>query len=238
MKLRVADINLKVDVTDPNTEQICSDFCFNFQKPDLSLTVSPFEVKEELEKSAIPVSFSEAECFLIFKKLSNELAGFSAFLMHGAAISAGDRGIVLMAKSGVGKTTHALLWKQVLGEKFSFVNGDKPIIRFVDNEPIAYGSPWCGKEGFYSVRPSRITDICLIERAEQNRVESVEPAAAVEPILNQVLLPKNSAETLLVLGLVDRMLKSVRVWKIFCNKDISSAELAVKTILDEEEKTV
>ena len=37
--------------------------------------------------------------------------------------------------SGTGKTTHMLLWQKMLGDRFKFINGDKPIIRFIDNVP-------------------------------------------------------------------------------------------------------
>ena len=38
------------------------------------------------------------------------------------------------AKSGTGKTTHTKLWMQLLGDRMSYINGDKPLIRIIDDQ--------------------------------------------------------------------------------------------------------
>jgi hypothetical protein len=49
-------------------------------------------------------------------------------------------------------------------------------------------------------------------------------------IFNQVLIPRNAGGAVVTLGLIDRLLKQCKLWKIKCNMDISAAEVAYKTI--------
>ena len=230
MRCRIAELNIEINNTDSDTERICSKFLCDFDKPDLVISVSPLEVKKEMEASTYKNSFAYTESFLSFKKLSSRLAEFDAFLMHGAVIKIRNKGIVFSAPSGTGKTTHMLRWKEVFGDEVTVINGDKPIIRQRDGHPVAYGTPWCGKEGYTSNDSVNITDICFIERAEQNSVCRVEARDAVKELMSQILIPKVPADTIRVLGMLDDILKECSVWKIYCNKDIEAALVASEEI--------
>ena len=113
------------------------------------------------------------------------------------------------------------------------VNGDKPIIRFFDNEPdvpYAYGTPWNGKERLGCNMRTRLKHICFIERSEKNFCESIDKNAAVNLILNQVYIPKDSVAMAKTLELVDKILSCCQLWKIKCNVSPDSAEISFKTI--------
>ena len=67
----------------------------------------------------------------------------NAFVLHSATIDVEGVGVAFSAHSGTGKTTHMNLWQELLGDKMVVVNGDKPIVRFFDeepNQPYAYGT--------------------------------------------------------------------------------------------------
>lgn len=234
MKCRIAELNIEIQNSHPATEAYCSGFLHDFDTADIVIPLSPSEVNDEILASAAQMSFPSAESFLAFKKLSSQLVKHDALLMHGVAVKFRNKGIIFTAPSGTGKTTHMLLWKQLFGEELAVINGDKPIIRFIGNVPTAFGSPWCGKEGYSSNISAALTDICFIERAEQNSACRLTAAAAVTELINATLVPKEAHQAVTVLGMADKLLKKCAVWRICCNMDIEAARLASETILQSE----
>lgn len=230
MKCRIAEIDIEMNIS-PATETLFEEYKSNFSIPELRLNVSQLEVQTRMENGEFNKSYEFAESFCHFIKLSEHLTKFNSILLHGAVIRIGNRGIVFCAKGGTGKTTHMLLWKELFKDNLTIINGDKPIIRFKEDTPYAFGTPWCGKEG-YSVNDSVIlTDICFIERAEENSIKEINPTDAVRELISQTLVPNNPNEAFLVLGMVDKLLRKCSIWKIYCNKDIEAAKIASKEIL-------
>ena len=157
----------------------------------------------------------------------------NAFLMHGATFDYDGTGVIFTAHSGTGKTTHMLLWQQLLGDKMTVVNGDKPIVRFFEDEPetpYAYGTPWCGKEQLGCNMRTPLKHICFIERSDKNSCEPMEKADAVNLIFNQVYMPKDPAAMMNTIQLIDRLLSCCKLWKIRCNMEPDAAETSFNAI--------
>ena len=144
------------------------------------------------------------------------------------------KGVAFTALSGTGKSTHTLLWQKLLGDKMQIINGDKPIVRFYDNIPYGYGTPWNGKEHLGKNASTPIKHICFIERSEQNSCTKITAQDALKDIFSQLFIPKEPVAALKTLELLDLLFKSVTVWVIKCNTDISAANTAYNTIFCEE----
>lgn len=160
----------------------------------------------------------------------------NAFVMHSATFDVDGTGVAFAAHSGTGKTTHMLLWQKLLGDRLKIVNGDKPIVRYFDDEPntpYAYGTPWNGKERLGCNMRTPLKHICFIERAEQNSCEKMDKNDAVNLIFNQVYMPKDPAAAANTIVLINRLISDCSLWKIKCNMDISAAETAYRTIFGE-----
>lgn len=179
------------------------------------------------------------ESSAILRQIAEWLPLRNSFVLHSAVFDVGGTGIAFAAHSGTGKTTHLLLWKKLLGDRLQIINGDKPIIRFFDGEPdtpYAYGTPWNGKEGLGSAERTRLRHLCFIERAGENSCTEISANDIVDRIFNQVYMPHDPAAAANTLGLINRLLSSVRLWKICCNMDISAAKTAYNAILGNERK--
>ena len=74
-----------------------------------------------------------AEELVLLRKISLLMIQYDAFLMHAAVVSVEGRGIAFLARSGGGKSTRVCLWKRAFGDRLTIINGDKPMLRFVDN---------------------------------------------------------------------------------------------------------
>lgn len=151
-------------------------------------------------------------------------------LLHAAVISCDGKGIAFLARSGVGKTTHTLLWKRVFQEQLRIINGDKPIVRFFDGVPYAYGTPWAGKENLQCNGCVRLTDICFIEQSLDNSVLRVDPMDYIDALMQQVLLPSELVPAEKTLELLDKMVSNCKFWVIRCNVCDDAAMIAYNTI--------
>jgi len=69
----------------------------------------------------------------------------NGIVIHSSAIEYDGSGILFSAPSGTGKSTHTGLWKKYYPNITTILNDDMPAIRFVDNVPYIFGTPWSGK---------------------------------------------------------------------------------------------
>lgn len=209
---------------------------------DASVLSSDYSFENTADKINYERSFSEkplpvtvAELALTYRTIAEWLPYNNAFLLHSACFDVEGVGVAFSAHSGTGKTTHMNLWQGLLGDKMTVVNGDKPIVRFFDDEPdtpYAYGTPWNGKERLGCNMRTKLKHICFIERSATNFVEPMKKEDAIGLIFNQVYMPKDSKAVNNTMQLIDRLLSSCSLWKIHCNMEIEAAEVAYNTIFN------
>ena len=233
MKCKIADINFLINNIYSSAEKECEQYLISFsEKCEVSFSTTEADIRAE--ESDVKHSDAYLEYIAICRKIAEIIPLHNAFLLHSAVFDVDGTGVAFAAHSGTGKTTHLLLWQKHLGDRLKIVNGDKPIVRFFDeepNNPYAYGTPWNGKEHLGCNMRTPLKHICFIERAEQNSCERVSKTDAVNLIFNQVYMPKDPMAAMNTVGLIDRLLSSCELWKIKCNMDISAAETAYNTIL-------
>ena len=195
---------------------------------DLDISIEPADMAKESD-GAGDEGYVESLCAL--RKLAEAMPAFGGFLLHGSVIAYEDRGIAFLAPSGVGKTTHTLLWKGCFD--VTIINGDKPFLRFEKGVPYAYGTPWAGKEGFKTNRRVRLTDICFIEQAQENETIPMEQSSAAPLLLQQIMIPREASGALKTLQLADALCKQVSFYKIRCNMEKEAAQVACRRITGE-----
>ena len=108
-------------------------------------------------------------------------------VFHGVVMEHEGKGILVTARSGVGKTTHTRLWRDC--ENALILNGDRSLCRRIDGKWYAYGMPWCGTSGEYINRRVPISCIVELRRGETNRVEEVSPFEASMYLLERIFAP-------------------------------------------------
>ena len=150
--------------------------------------------------------------------------------MHGAAIQYDGRAYLFTAPSGTGKSTHIKLWRRYLGAAVRVINGDKPFVlvpEAPDAVPVAYGTPWSGKECWQENASAPLAGICLLSRAESGatRIDRIPAADALDRIIRQVYLPPNALAAANALELLDALLARVPVYDLA----VDMSEDAVRT---------
>ena len=218
LKVKVADFIIDIQNKYRYLEKQCSDYIYDGDEP-ADFTVSVTQEEMDIEAKEYDVDFHPAllESTCAYRQIAMELPQRGALLMHGATFAIDGKGIIFIARSGVGKSTHTMLWQKLYGDKLTIVNGDKPIIRFFDGVPYAYGTPWAGKEKLQTNTRVQLTDICILERGLENSTVKVDPADYLDQIMQQVLRPADHLTALKTLELVDILSNKCSFWNIKCN---------------------
>lgn len=227
----IAGLNVEFKSRFKAIERKCIEYLSELDAPaDVTVYATDEDLRRERLSSSKDFSDEYIESVCLYRNLCLQMPRFNGMLLHSSVVSVGNRGIAFLARSGVGKSTHTLLWKKMLGEKCMIVNGDKPIVRLEKGVPIAYGTPWGGKEGLHTNTKVQLTDLCFIERSDTDSVEGLNLDVAVGRIMQQVLLPSDPQDAAKTLELADTLLKKCRLWLIKCTPNLSAAEVAYKTI--------
>ena len=235
MICKLADFIVEFKNPSPAVEKFFSNYISN-ATPQVSFEITEDEIEYETQLAKKKYTRFNSELTAMLRKFSRWTLDSNAFLLHSALIDVDGIGVAFAAKSGTGKTTHLRLWQQLLGNRVIVVNGDKPIIRFFEEEqyPIGYGTPWNGKEGYGINGKTAIKHFCFIERSETNSCEKIEISQMLNSFFDQIYLPKSEPIVISkMLSFANEFFKNITVWKIKCNMDISAAKVAYDTIFKE-----
>ena len=230
MQVRIAELNIEIRHAYPYVERLCHAYRTAFDKADLTVCASAEEVKAELKSAptgyGITPGVAEATC--IYRQIALQLPRFDAFVFHASVLSCDGVGYAFAAASGVGKSTHTALWQQVFGERVAVINGDKPILRFLDGRWVAFGTPWQGKENWGGNTSAPLAAICFLERGTENEIHPMPCEEAVARLFGQFLMPTEREAAMRMLELLDRTLSCVPTYLLHCNTDPAAAVVALE----------
>lgn len=197
--------------------------------PDFIVQVSEEEImKEEIPGGKHPVAYLES--LAIYRRICREALKYGAFLFHGSALSVDGQAYLFTAPSGTGKSTHARLWREMLGDKVSMVNDDKPLIRVTADAVYVCGTPWDGKHRLSTNCEVPLRAICILSRDAKNHIEKVSPKEAYATLLGQTYRPKAPLELMQTLSLLDKTMAKTSLYHLYCNMDPSAARVAYEAM--------
>lgn len=230
MKISVAGLTVELNNRYDHIVRLARDYTAPDSEPDFSVFATDEELEEERRASNYNFDNGYLESIVLYRKIAEQLPRYNAYVFHGAVLGIDGEAYAFTAKSGVGKTTHIRLWHEVFGNKVHVLNGDKPIIRFIDGVPYAAGTPWRGKENYGIPEMLPLKGIGFLERAEQNSAEEMSISDAQIRLVSQMYIPKDRMGALLALGLADKTLKSVRLVSVRANMEREAAEKAYRVL--------
>lgn len=171
-------------------------------------------------------SDSYAEFSQIHHNIYPRLPLFDAFWLHAVAIEIDGACYALTAPSGYGKSTQAALWTGRWPGRARIINGDNPIIRRRNGVYYAYGTPFCGKEGYNINTHSPLRGVCYLRRGEKNSIERLDPCVAYGRLLHdsaEFIGPDDMRALATVLA---DFAAAVPVYRLICNQEPEAAEVA------------
>lgn len=179
---------------------------------------------KNLDENEYPIIESLSE--IMFR---NSILFNSGIVMHAAVIEWEKKGILFVAPSGTGKSTQANLWKQYKGGKI--LNGDRGIIRVLNEQPYVYGSPWSGSSPDYMNACVPISSIILIEQSPRNEICKLSSNEAASRLMPRCFLPyydKNMIEK--AIFNLNRIISKTSIYMLKCKPDQEAVELACECV--------
>ena len=228
--IKIADITVRIENRYEYVLRLCKNYIIeDIEVPDMAVSVYEDEIRNEMAIAEPEVSPAYAEGVCTYRNICKQLpTKFDSYLFHSAVIEYEGKGYAFAARSGTGKSTHIALWRKHFGEGVHIVNGDKPIMRFVDGELRAYGTPWCGKEGLENNTSVALAGICFLERAQTNSIRRIAPDEAVMRMFQQILTPDDLASVDALFPLLDRTLTQIPCYVLGCNISTEAADVAYR----------
>ena len=229
--LKIADLTVKINNRHLYVERFCEGYTADpTEEPDIDILITDEDLATEPspEGFVAPPYFLESTC--VYRKIAECLPKFDAFVMHGSVIAVDGVAYIFTAKSGVGKTTHTRLWLEKFGDRAHVLNGDKPIIRFIDGTPYACGTPWRGKENYGVNEMLRLGGIVFFGRGVENNTYPMEKEEAFFALSGQIYRSRDKDVLLKTLALTDRLRSSVKLVRAECNMEKEAAEVVYSTL--------
>lgn len=225
-----------------NVYDKCKTFCSEFitdDQPIISISTSQNDIEQERASYEKTNGKCEddgtIEVYVVFKKVSAALIDNGAFLMHGAAIAVDGNGYIFTGHSGVGKSTHIKKWLLKATNSIE-INGDKPYIITGDDVPIVCGSPWAGKERFYTNTAFPLKAVILLSRSANNTMEKVSLVDIFPELCQQIIRTDDRTKTKKVLQMLASIGSKVSFYRFYINNYKEDCfDIAYKTLIGDKE---
>ena len=198
------------------------------------IETAPEDIDFEREKCEETYSDAYLETLAVYRKLAHALLPEGILLFHASAVAVDGIGYLFTAVSGTGKSTHARLWRQLLGSRAVMINDDKPLLKIGENSVTVFGTPWSGKHALDTNTSVPVRAVCILRRAEQNSIREITPYEALPMLLQQSYRPTDQKELVQTLHLVERMSEQVGLYELSCNMDLEAASLAYETMSEKD----
>ena len=231
--IKIAGHTARVQPLFASTRDYCARYLTE-EAPELTITVTPQDLEaqqqalraEALQEGLRPRVFTDPflERTVIQEKLAARLLDYDTILFHGSAIAVDGAGYLFTADCGTGKSTHARLWRQLLGDRAVMVNDDKPFLQLTDGGILLHGSPWSGKHGLDTNVTVPLRGICILERGKEDRIERITPSQALP------MLQKQACHALP--GHIHRLSATVPLYHMTCTPTPTAAATAYAAMGD------
>lgn len=236
-KYKIADVVFTAELNYEYVKRVCKDYEYDGdEEPAFHAAITQADIDFEKSKSEDVFPDPYFESLALFRKLCNyALKEVDGIIFHSSAIMVDGKAYLFTAPSGTGKSTHARLWREMLGDRAVMINDDKPIIRYIDGKFYVYGTPWNGKHGLGTNARAEIKAICKIYQAKENVIKKATAGEMLMTVLNQTLRPEDESDMDKLLTLIDKMLRQVGIYVLGCNISKEAAETSFNYMSKENE---
>ena len=240
MIIELAGIPVEVSLRYGQNEEFLQDyicdrapaFSLSPADDDLAAALAAFDRQAESDgtpRREYPAAFLERNA--LHAMLAEKFPEYGVLLMHGSAFAMDGEGIILTAKSGVGKSTHARFWREVYGDRVRMINDDKPLIRFSAEGIRVYGSPWDGKHHLSSNSSVPLRAVAVLHRDTVNHIAAMAKPDAFSAVLRQFYHPYGASAGRAAVELIGRLTREAAFYSLGCTCDASAAVVAKEGIL-------
>ena len=238
--IRLADKVIAVTANYKETKMFCREFLIEEPcRPDFDAEVTMDEMERFralLQERGID-TFGDKylEHITLQKIINEELSKYHVVTFHSSAIMVDQEAYLFTAPSGTGKSTHARLWRKLLGERAVMINDDKPMLRLDEDGGVTvFGTPWNGKHGLGSNISAPLKCVCMLSQASENRIQPLQAKEQMHTLFVQTYL-KTSLQKMDVVSMkrIMEVMEGIAnrpMWHLECNISEDAARLSYETM--------
>lgn len=212
--------------------RMCRDYAADAE-PEYTIETTPADIEAERARSSEPCPDAYLETLAVYRALAHALLEQDILVFHASAVAVDGAAYLFTAPSGTGKSTHARLWRELLGARAVMINDDKPLLHVTEQGVTVFGTPWSGKSTLHTNLSVPVRAVCLLHQAAENSIRAITPDAALPTLLQQTYRQTEQAALLRTLQLVELLGERVRLYAMGCNTDPDAARLAYETMKSE-----
>ena len=218
---KIAEMNIAADVRYEYTERCMSGYLTDETDYELYVSVTDEMIEHErsLNLQIHGRTFDDGVCeaVAVLRVICDYIVRHGGFFLHCSCLRIDGEAVIFTAPAGTGKSTHAALWREYLGDRVEMINDDKPLVRERDGRFIIYGTPWNGKHGIGSNISAPIGAVFFLEQAKVNSAERVDSFTALSRLLRQTVLPTDRSEMSGLLDMLGRLIDSTPMFSLKCD---------------------
>ncbi len=150
--------------------------------------------------------------------------------LHSASLLYADKAWLFSGHSGMGKSTHTNLWKELY--KITLLNGDLNLLDLQNAQPVVHGIPWCGTSDICTVETVPLGGIILLNQAPFDKIEELSEDRKQLLVSQRLISPAWTASLFeRNMEIVEDIVDKIMVCKLHCTKEPSAAEV-MKAYID------
>lgn len=233
MIYEIAGLRVEIANQHAYTTKFCQAYLSKNQDlpADLTAIVTEAEMQEEREASA---GFSDGyiENICLYRSICRQIPAKNRFLLHASILERNGKAYAFLGRSGTGKSTHTKLWLRYV-ENTCVLNGDKPILEYIDGKLYAHGTPWQGKENWGYNGRAELCGLCFLEQAKVNEISKMSLSETSSRVFTQVLLPQDEENVVATLDLLDKLVANVPAYLLKCDISEEAVKLSFEQLTGE-----
>lgn len=223
---RLADLLVRVEGAGKYTSRMLSGYQVEAapcRRPDIFVSVTRDMVERERQIEGGFFDDNYLECMAVYRAFCEKALCCDVLFFHASAVALDGEAYLFTGPSGIGKSTHARMWREAFGKEAVMINDDKPLLRFWPDGVYAYGTPWDGKHHLNTDIRLKVKAICILEQAAENEIEKVSFSEAHDVILEQSFHACSWEHEQAVKQMVSLLLNRLSVYRLKCNISTQAA---------------
>ena len=174
---------------------------------------------------------AHTEYSMLTAHCSDALLAFDCVILHAAALRWRDRSWLIIAPSGVGKSTQMRNLQTLLPGEVSVICGDRPVLERCGGAFRVHPSPWNGKENWHGAEAAPLGGLILLRRGPENRLYALREDEAILNLYVAFIQTSASVEAVTkVADLEDGLLRAVPTWLLVSDTVPDSTRCLVEGI--------
>lgn len=142
--------------------------------------------------------------------------------LHSASLLYADKAWLFSGHSGMGKSTHTHLWKDLYD--ITLINGDLNLLTFENGQAVIHGIPWCGTSGICSTETIPLGGIILLNQALTDKIEELTEDQKQLLVSQRLISPTWSVDLFEQnMEIVKNIVPRILVCKLLCTKEPNAA---------------